>query len=82
MNIECIYTFDTRSRMKFLLLALGFFVSGQIIIAKYAGKVLSVDSYGAIANDSSVQAAVKNSQAISQASIFVLRTMHGQSGQP
>ena len=55
--------------MKLLILALFVFVSWQIVIAKYSEQVLSVDSYGAIANDSSVQAAVKNSQAISQASI-------------
>ena len=55
--------------MKLLILALFVFVSWQIVIAKYSEQALSVDSYGAIANDSSVQAAVKNSQAISQASI-------------
>ena len=54
--------------MKLLILSLAIFVSWQIVIAKFTEQVLSVDSYGAIANDSSVQAAVKNSQAIAQVS--------------
>ena len=54
--------------MRLSILALAVFVSWQTIITECSGQVLSVDSYGAIANDSSVQAAVKNSQAISQAS--------------
>ena len=59
------------STMK-LLLALTIFVSGQTVIANYTEQqVLSVDSYGAVANDSSVQVAIKNSQAISQASILI-----------
>ena len=57
-------------KMKLLLLFLAIFISWQIsiVIAKFTEQVLSVDSYGAIANDSSVQAAVKNSQAVSQVS--------------
>ena len=55
--------------MKLITLALAILVSWQVAIAKFTEQVLSVDSYGAIANDSSVQAAVKNSQAISQASV-------------
>ena len=54
--------------MKLLILSLAIFVAWQIVIAKFTEQVLSVDSYGAIANDSSVQAAVKNSQAITQVS--------------
>ena len=53
--------------MKLLLLSIAIFVASQTVIAKDIDQVISVDSYGAIANDSSVEAAVKNSQAISQA---------------
>ena len=56
--------------MRAVTLALGVFISWQTAIAKPTEQILSVDSYGAIANDSSVQAAVKNSQAISQASNY------------
>ena len=56
--------------MRAVILALGVFISWQTAIAKPTEQVLSVDSYGAIANESSVQAAVKNSQAISQASNY------------
>ena len=60
--------------MRAVILALGVFISWQTAIAKSTEQVLPVDSYGAIANDSSVQAALKNSQAISQASIKLLCT--------
>ena len=56
--------------MRAAIPALSVFISWQTAIAKPTEQVLSVDSYGAIANDSSVQAAVKNSQAISQASNY------------
>ena len=58
--------------MRAAIPALSVFISWQTAIAKPTEQVLSVDSYGAIANDSSVQAAVKNSQAISQASNLIL----------
>lgn len=48
------------------MLILAFLMSFQAVAA-LDGRTVTVDSYGAIANDSSVEAAIKNSQSISMA---------------